>query len=69
MPSLRKRDKIVLLDGSPGHIEQVLKTEVKTIYKVKLIPAGEGYFEGDKIILREQHPLNSILETFSRFFK
>ena len=69
MPSLRKRDKILLLDGSPGQIEEVLKTEVKTIYKVKLIPAGEGYFEGDKIILHEQHPLNSIIEAFSRLFK
>lgn len=68
MPSLRKRDKIVLLDGSPGQIQEVLKTEVKTIYKVKLIPTGEGYFEGDKIILREQHPFNSFIEALSRIF-
>lgn len=66
---LRKRDKIILRDGSLGKIEDVVKTESKTIFKIRFEETQcEGYFEEDKLILFERHPLNVLLNRVKTFF-
>jgi hypothetical protein len=46
-----KGDKIKLLDGSPGRIDGVVKTDLKNIYRIISLQTGEeGYFEEDKLI-------------------
>ncbi len=52
-----KGDKIKLLDGSPGRIDCVVKTEFKNIYRIVFLQTGEeGYFEEDKLIHVESAP-------------
>lgn len=50
-----KGDKIMLVDGSLGIIEGVVKTERKNIYKISCLKTGhESYFEEDKLVLHER---------------
>jgi hypothetical protein len=67
---LRKRDKIILRDGSLGKVEDVVHTELKTIYKIRFIDTlNEGYFEEDKLILFQRHPVNAFINVFASLLR
>jgi hypothetical protein len=54
-----KGDKIKLLDGTPGRIDCVVKTDLKNIYRIIFLQTGEeGYFEEDKLIPVERSTRN-----------
>jgi hypothetical protein len=67
MNRIRKRDKVLLPDGSTGETLEAFITERSAAYKIRRLDNDEiQYFEASKVSLKAKDPRNFFADLFAR---
>jgi predicted Rossmann-fold nucleotide-binding protein len=65
----RKGDKIKLIDGSIGTVEEVVRAETINVYRIILHKSGEErYFEESKLTLYQKKSVSNIWQKIRTIF-